>query len=350
MRWLFNHGITPEELYTNTPKSIIDRKWRWFIKYYGSTGSYEEAISDPFKYCIGLLMNKILDERVRFKMPVLMEAYIDFEIVNEDKFEQHRQWGRFQEIDFIGSDFTGYALRYYYKGKAYQKSNQLYPGGDLKKKFIENINNGIKYYSTKDITIKDFIDDVHTKFSKLTKSEIEKLLKFGFRRMHSAIRYGCAITINTRKFTNCYIHIGNLYADPAKQLKEYSLRRDRKLRKISTWLRPEYDGYYYIGLHPRIFLKWLELNKSSRTLVRFERISPRKIMKELFYKFKEAYIFRINVEKFKGWIHWSEKITARDVMYMGKIENLVFTPADKTWKELIQTYEARDNECISSRT
>lgn len=75
MRILFNHGMTAEELYSNTPKKVIDRKWRWFIKHYGVTRSYEDAISDPFKYCFGLILNKILDERVRFIIPAVSESY-----------------------------------------------------------------------------------------------------------------------------------------------------------------------------------------------------------------------------------------------------------------------------------
>ena len=81
----------------------------------------------------------MLDERDRFKIPVKTEAYLDFEIVDGDKFAIHRQYGRFQEIDFIGSDFTGYAIRYYFKAKAYQKSFQLYLGGALKRKFFTYI-------------------------------------------------------------------------------------------------------------------------------------------------------------------------------------------------------------------
>lgn len=232
MRMLFNHGLNPAELYSNTPKKIIDRKWRWFIKHYGATSSYENAIADPFKYCFGLIMNRVLDDKVRFKIPVRSEAYIDFEIVHGDKFEKHRQNGRFQNIDFIESDFTGYALRYYFKAKAYQKSYPIYLGSQLKQKFLEGINSGEKYYSTSDVTIDDFLDEVHEKFHHLDIKEVKNLLLHGFRRLHSAMKFGCAITINTRKFINCYAYIGDLTLTPEKQIREYSIRRDRKLRKI----------------------------------------------------------------------------------------------------------------------
>lgn len=339
MRMLFNHGITPAELYTNTPKKIIDRKWRWFIKYYGSTRSYESAISDPFKYCFTLILNRILDERVRFRIPYQSESYLDFEIVSDDQFEKHRNNGRFKDIDFINSDFTGYALRYYFKAKAYQKSYPIYLGGELKEKFMDGINSGIKYYTTKDVILEDFIDDVHKKFDKLTRAEVKRLLIHGFRRLHSVMKFGCAVTINTTKFSNCYAYIGNLTLNPEKQIRDYSIRRDRKLRKIEAWKKLEFNGHYYIGLNPNALDEWVKNNKKSRTLVTFNNVFVRKIQKELYYKYKHVFIFRVEVKKFKGWSFWAEKITSRNTKYIGQVYNHEFTESDWTWKELIKKYE-----------
>jgi hypothetical protein len=140
--------------------------------------------------------------------------------------------GRFQEIDFIERDFTGYALRYFFKARAYQKAYPIYLGGELKKKFFNKINSGTKFYTTKDVTINDFLPQVQEKFSELSQAEVKRLILHGFRRMHSAIKYGCAISIQTKKFFNCIAHIGALYLKPEKQIREYSVRRDRKLRKI----------------------------------------------------------------------------------------------------------------------
>jgi hypothetical protein len=147
-------------------------------------------------------------------------------------FIKHREVGRFQNIDFIGSDFTGYAIRYYFKAKSYQKSFQIYLGSDLKKKFLDKINSGEVFYSIKDITIYDIIDEVYEKFNELTKLEVKNIVLHGFRRMHSAIKFGCAITLTTTKYGNCYAHIGSISLNIKKQIKDYSKRRDRKLRKI----------------------------------------------------------------------------------------------------------------------
>jgi hypothetical protein len=152
---------------------------------------------------MGLILNYILDNKVRFIIPRVAESYIDFEIVQGDLFEKHKQNGRFSEIDFIESDFTGYALRYFYKSSKYQKSYPIHIGGDLKKKFLKNINSGEKHYTTKDITIKEFLPAIQLKFSELSPAEVKRLVIHGFRRMHSAIKYGCPISIQTLKYINC---------------------------------------------------------------------------------------------------------------------------------------------------
>jgi len=342
VRLLFNHGLTIPELYTNTPKSVVDRKWRWFIARYGVTSSYEDAISDPFKYCLGLIFNYILDNKVRFIIPGVPESYIDFEIVTGEFFESQRQIGRFKEIDFIESDFTGYALRYYFKAKAYQKAYPIYFGGELKKKFFDGINSGVKYYSTKDVTINLFIDDVWKKFPDLTRTEVKKLLAHGFRRMHSSIKYGCAISLQVKKYINCIAHIGVIYLNPEKQIKEYSARRDKKFRKIEGWKKPLFDGYYYIGLNDTAFEDWIKVNKKARTTLNFANILPRRIQEEIYYKAKHLHVFKFQRKTFKGWSYWVENLKLRNVEYVGEVYNHQFTPSNKSWKDLIKEYEKRE--------
>jgi len=178
------------------------------------------------------VLHRVIKDRVRFKIPYAIEAFIDFEIVEGNRFIEQRQNGRFSEIDFVESDFTGYALNYYFKARAYQKVIPIYLGASLKREFLGGINSGIKYYTTKDITIDDFLDEVYSKFGAIPKIEVKKLLLHGFRRMHSAIKFGCAISIITKKNIDCMAYIGKLSLTPEKQIKEYSIRRDRKLRKI----------------------------------------------------------------------------------------------------------------------
>jgi hypothetical protein len=87
----------------------------------------------------------------------------------------------------------------------------------------------------------------------------------------------------------------------------------------------------------------METNKNARTLLTFEGVIPRKIQKELCYKYKQVYIFRIKLKKFRGWAFWTDKITARDVEYVGESYNHIFTPSTQTWKEWKKEYETRND-------
>jgi len=329
MRILFNHGLTAGELFTNTPSKITERKWRWLNDTYGWHRTYEDALADPFKYCFSLMLNKVIDDKVRFKLPVSSDAYIDFEIVKDDKFMEQRQNGRFQEIDFIESDFTGYFINYYFKSKAYYKKVPIYLGGDLKQKFLGGINSGIKYYTTKDITIDEFIDTVYERFNQHTKAEIKRIITHGFRRMHSAIRYGCTLSMMSNRYS-CKAHVGSLTLIPDKQIKNYSIRRDRKFRRIEMWKKNEFDGFYYIGLNSTKFLEWLEWNKTSKTVCKFYNVVPRKLQEELYYKAKHIYVFKYKSKKFRGWAFWEDKLELRKLEFLGESIDGKFTPVTKT--------------------
>lgn len=345
MRILFNHGLTAGELYTNTPKHIIDKPWRWMIKHYGHSSSHNDAIADPFRYCFGLILNKIIDEKVRFKFPYNTDAYIDFDIITGDKFIKQRQNGRFQEIDFVESDFTGYFLNYYYNTKSYQRAIPIYIGGELKQKFLNGINSGEKYYSIKDVTINDFVDDVQKVFNQFTVLEIKNILNHGFRRFYTGIKYGCNISIISRKYIQCLAFIGNLTLTPEKNIKEYSLRKDRKLRRIYKWNKPEFDGYYYIGLSGEGFEKWLYDNKDSRTISVFNNIMSRRIKDELYYKNKQVHIFRYKIKKFKGYNYWIDNLKIKNLEYLGEAIERKFYPSNKTWQILKkEENEKRSNQ------
>jgi hypothetical protein len=85
--------------------------------------------------------------------------------------------------------------------------------------------------------------------------------------------------------------------------------------------------------------RWVEANKKSRTLVKFHNVIPRKIQKELYYKYKHVFVFRVKLKKFRGWSFWAEDIVARDIEYIGQSYNHAFTESNWTWKGLIKKYE-----------
>lgn len=320
MRVLLNHGLSISELYTNPTK-------------------LKKVSIEPFSYCIKLILEEVINKRVRFNIPN-QNAYIDFEIVTGEKFQKQRQRGRFKDIDIIASEFTGYFINYYYKAKAYQKAIPIYLGGSLRKLFLDGINSGIAYYTTKDITINDFIDRVWEKYKDFTREEIKDILLFGFRRMHSAIKYGCAITLTSTK-VDLYAYIGFLTSNPVNRLKDHDKRRDRKLRIIENWKRNYFNGVYYIGISSTVIHEWADLNKKSIKNIKFEKVFARKIKEEFFYKGKKFFIFQFDRKDFHGWFYWIPEIKIENCKYIGYTQNNKFYEEFISWKELRNLYGQR---------
>ena len=341
MRMLFNHGLSADEIFTNTPDRITNKPRQWFRDRYGDNESREDGISTPFRYCMGVILNKILDDKLRFKIPVANNAYIDFEVINEDLFELYKQRGAFPDVDFIESDFTGYYLRYYYQAKHYQKKITIYLGGDLKKKFINKVNSGEKLYTIKDFTIDDILDEIHVQFKELDKKELRRILVHGFRRMHSAIMYGCYISIATTRYINCYAFFGELLTNPVKQAQSYTFHKIKKLRKIDLWKRTRFDNYYYIGLTPSKFEEWILENKKNRVFTTFDKIMSLRLLEEVCIKAQKLYIFKFKVKKWKGYMFWQDSIKIRDVEYIGESNKGIFSQSDKSWKKLINEYDKK---------
>lgn len=343
MRLFFNHGLSASEIFTNVPKRVTDKNWRWFITRYGHTACFGEALADPFKYSFALAFHKILTEKIRFRVPYA-SSYIDFEIVTGEKFEQHCQNGRFQNIDFISSDFTGYALNYFYTNNHYQKTLPIFVGSELKKNFIDRINDGEKFYTIKDFGINDVLPQIYEKFPELSKREVRDLVLLGWRRMDKAIRYGCCVTIQTTKFLNCYVHIGKITKGD-EQVEWYRKRMIKKIRRINFWNKTRFKGYYYFTLSEGKFKEFVETNINNINTARINfQVMLHLFPEEVIYMNTKSYLFKIKMPKYIGVTNLMEKIKSRDIQYVGECINYKIISDNKTWQEKIKEYAKGINQ------
>jgi hypothetical protein len=63
--------------------------------------------------------------------------------ITGDKFSACRRNGKFKEIDFLQSFFTGYEIEFnMYKKGGLKRSKTVYVDPKLKQKIIDNTNNG----------------------------------------------------------------------------------------------------------------------------------------------------------------------------------------------------------------
>ncbi len=349
MRWLFNHGITPAELFEGTGFDLCDKDFTWF------RNNFEILQEDKynylgyiFLYSFDLIVTYVIENKVRFTGPFGM-FYIDFEMFTNEEFKRQRQMGRMQDIDLIEADFTGYQVTFYYKysrnDSRYRRLN-LYLGKRHKELFLNKVNSGEKMYSTKDVNMTHFLPQIYEKFPRLNKRTINKILSKGYYRMYYAIKQQCYMTFRSTTL-NCSFYIGTFFKTPERQIFEYSFRMRMKLIKLAKWRKDKFDQYYYIGISKNRMNDWVNLNNKSNRAgwcwLHFEDVIARRQLEAVVYNSTYIYIFKVKIQKKYShkWNHKIEKQKFRDVEFVGTGINYKFHPATKYWKELIKEWNEK---------
>lgn len=109
---------------------------------------HKELIADQvMKKCIQLVLEDVIKNNATFNLPTgKQKAKIKMKKYEQEAFAKGRRNGKWLDIDFLASNFSGYQmmLNFYYKGILREKPIYLNP--ELKNEITENINNGKQYF------------------------------------------------------------------------------------------------------------------------------------------------------------------------------------------------------------
>lgn len=101
-----------------------------------------------FKACYQLVLNDIIDNNITFHLPTgSRPSYIHIKRVKGDDFSKARRNGKWEDVDFLKSFFSGYELELVLLGKNKPpRTKPIYVDKKLKNKITESTNNGKVYY------------------------------------------------------------------------------------------------------------------------------------------------------------------------------------------------------------
>ncbi len=111
----------------------------------------KRIIKKIFKESIKEIIQDIIDNNVSFQLPSSGTNYaeIHMEPFKDSDFERVKQNGKFKDIDFLESLFTGYQPYLYIKSKydkySVRKKKPIYLNKFFKDQITENTNNGKQY-------------------------------------------------------------------------------------------------------------------------------------------------------------------------------------------------------------
>lgn len=108
----------------------------------------DKLVKRVFKDALLLILNDIIDNNVTFQLPTgSRRSEIHVNNYEGEDFIRARRRGKWQDVDFLESNFTGnqLVLDMYGKDNGIRRRKPIYVDKRLKNKITENTNNGKRY-------------------------------------------------------------------------------------------------------------------------------------------------------------------------------------------------------------
>lgn len=144
MRLKTKYAFSASDLFSNFNIKNITTSSNVLKKHYKTREKKEMAVK-VFLYAIYLILLDIIENNVTFILPSKRRAQIQMSRMTGDKFKEARMNGKFQDVDFFESNFTGHQLEYQWQTAQTTKKKLIYLNSELKNKITENTNKGRNY-------------------------------------------------------------------------------------------------------------------------------------------------------------------------------------------------------------
>lgn len=233
-----------------------------------------------FRYHVKLVIEDIIANNITYWLPLTgqKKCNIHMKLVRGDAFKNLRQAGKWEDIDILKSNFSGYQLSLFMLGNRTPRVKSIYLNKDYRDRISHNTNEGMQYGDGKyDKTLKDYLEQVYEAFPQVQKRDINTILVFSWKSLYLHNSYGGDTIMIDNGF---WLYIGNLKKDPMDHFFYYIRKLTVKLRVLYRRKRKEWDGYYYFALSNTQYQHYLDQKK--------KRGRPRK-----YFNFGSVYLYEI---------------------------------------------------------
>ncbi len=136
--WATSYALTAKDLYTKFPYKRLKTN----IKQLPNGGNQSQLLAQVFRYFFYLVIKDIIENKTTFRFPRSYRAFLEMLSVSGDEFVKARQNGKFQDVDFLTSDFTGYNLGLRYNTRYGKWTKALHVSEKYKDRITELTNQG----------------------------------------------------------------------------------------------------------------------------------------------------------------------------------------------------------------
>jgi hypothetical protein len=141
------HTFSAKDLFHNFPIEKLKMDYDTVRKIY-SDGDKRSLSASIFTKGMQLIIEDIIENNVHFLLPTLgsSEAYLYMNKTSGNDFKKAFKRGKWRDVDFLTSNFTGYQLSLKVKSsKRPEKDKSIYLGYKHKDRITELTNEGKRY-------------------------------------------------------------------------------------------------------------------------------------------------------------------------------------------------------------
>ena len=141
--------------------------------------------------------------------------------------------------------------------------------------------------------INDYVDAVAQEFPELDKSDVKRILVYGWKMILQYISAGNDLQILDRGF---FFFIGKIPSSALAAFNRYCYKLAKRIQFMFKRTKSEWDGYYYFTRSEKQYMNYLSQNR--KTYKTFENVFLYKLLDECkVANPNHPYIFRLKEDK-----------------------------------------------------
>lgn len=145
--YAMGHAFTGKDLFMNFPVDKLNMSKEQCVEIY-SDGNKRDLAEQIFIKSVQMVVDDIIDNNVHFKFPGLgrTQAYMYMKRTEDKKFKKAFKNGKWNDIDFVMSNFSGYQLALEMQSeKQVTREKNIYLSAKDKQRITDNVNKGKQY-------------------------------------------------------------------------------------------------------------------------------------------------------------------------------------------------------------
>lgn len=147
MRYALGHAFNATDLFMNFPVEKLKMSAGLCRRLFPD-GNKRDFARSIFITCIELVINDIIDNNIEFRLPVLgrTESFLYMKRIKGRQFKNAFKKGRWRNVDFIETDFSGYQIYLsMLSKKRASKEKRVYLAPTYRDRIDDNANAGKQY-------------------------------------------------------------------------------------------------------------------------------------------------------------------------------------------------------------